>query len=200
MIGSIHIYEDIISKDKQGILEDYFSTKKIGWKHINNTEYIESYQPQDVMKPQSITDSYIKSIISEIEKNVANKLKTKVKSNYRFKVNLLKSEYFSKDRNPKDSIHIDIFYPHISMVYYINDSDGDTKFYKLKEGSSDNFIKYVSNKEYDRFQEFKSVSPKKGRVVVFDGLILHHSTYPKYGDRYVINFNTIIETEPNSVI
>ena len=200
MIGSIHIYEDIISKDKQGILEDYFSTKKIGWKHINNTEYIESYQPQDVMIPDSITDSKIKSIISEIEKNVASKLNTKVQSSYRFKVNLLKTEYFSKDRNDKDSIHIDRFYPHVSMVYYINDSDGDTRFYKLNNGSSEKFVEYLSNKEYDRFEEIQSVSPKRGRIVVFNGLIPHASTYPKYNDRYVLNFNTAIETKPTSVI
>lgn len=200
MIDNIYIYEDIISKEKQDILEKYFSNKKLGWKHINNTQYINSYQPQDVMLSESIGDKTIKSIILEIEQNVASNLKKSIQSNYRYKVNLLKSEYFSEDRNDKNSIHIDRYYPHISMVYYINDTDGDTKFYNLKEGKVDNFKEYLNNKEFDRFLEFKSVTPKKGKIVVFDGLILHSSTYPKQKDRYVINFNTVINVTPNSVI
>lgn len=200
MIDNIYIYEDIISKEKQDILEKYFSTKILGWKHINNTDYIDSYQPQDVMLPESITDKNIKSIILEIEKNVASNLGKNIKSNYRYKVNLLKSEYFSKHRNYKNSIHIDRDYPHISMVYYVNNTDGDTKFYNLLEGKVDNFKEYLNNKEFDRFLEFKSVTPKKGKIVVFDGLILHSSTYPKQKDRYVINFNTVINVTPNSVI
>lgn len=200
MINSIHVYEDIISKEKQDILENYLSSRKVGWRHINNTEYIDSHQPQDVMISDNITDTNIKSIISEIESSVANKLNTNVQSNYRYKVNLLKPEYFSEDRNDKDSIHIDRFYPHVSMVYYVNDSDGDTRFYKMGDGNPGKFIEYLSRKEYDRFIEFKSVTPKKGRIVVFDGLIPHASTYPKNGERYIINFNTAIQTSPTSVI
>lgn len=200
MIDKIYIFEDVISKEKQDILENYFSKNKLGWKHINNTDYLESYMPQNVITPDRITDSNIHSIISEIEKTALLKIGLNFQTNYRYKVNLLKSEEFSSQRNSKDSIHIDRYYPHIAMVYYINDTDGDTRFFKLNGDSSDKFIQYLNNKEYDRFTEFKSVTPKKGKIIIFDGLIPHASTYPQTKDRYIINFNTVVKTNPSSII
>jgi hypothetical protein len=200
MIDSFHIYEDIISKDKQNILEEYFLNKIIRWDTINNTPYIESYNRQKVLSSEKIKDDYIKSIILEIEKNVSLKINKSIHTNYRYKVNLLKSEDYEKSKNIKETIHIDRYEPHISMIYYINDSDGDTKFYKLNDGNILECMKYIQKEEYNRFTQIKSISPKKGKVVVFDGLIPHQSTYPKKGNRYVINFNTVIKTKATSLL
>lgn len=199
MIDKIHIFEDIISKDKQDVIEKYFSNSSLDWKDINNTTFLDTHLPQKVLPSKFIKDTSIKSIISEIERNVATKIGTSINTNYRYKINLLTSSDYLESRNQKESIHIDRYEPHVSMVYYINDSNGDTKFYKLKEGRILEWTKYIADGEYDRFIEFNSVSPKKGKIVVFDGLIPHHSTYPKMGDRYVINFNTVINTEPKSI-
>jgi hypothetical protein len=136
----------------------------------------------------------------EIEKNVSSKINQSIDTNYRYKVNLLESEDYIKSKNSKETIHIDRYEPHISMIYYINDSDGDTKFYKLTHGNIIDCMKYIQNHEYNRFNQIKSVSPKKGKVVVFNGLVPHQSTYPKTGNRYVINFNTVIKTKPISLL
>jgi hypothetical protein len=66
--------------------------------------------------------------------------------------------------------HIDTTNSHLACLYYINDSDGDTVFY---------------NKD----KEIKRVSPKKGRIVFFDGLIKHSGSRPKDNHRAIINFN-----------
>jgi hypothetical protein len=200
MIDKIHIYEDIVSKEKQDSLEEYFLNKTIGWKHINNTTFLNTHLPQQVFPSDNIQDENIKSIIAEIEKNVVSNINATLETNYRYKVNLLNSSDYDSLRNDIESIHIDRYEPHISMVYYINNSDGDTKFYNLNNGKIIDWMTYVSNGEYDRFSEIKSVSPKKGKIVVFNGLVPHHSTYPRTGNRYVINFNTIIKTPPKSVI
>ena len=200
MIDTIHIFEDIISKENQDILEEYFLNKTVGWKHINNTVFDGIYLPQDVLIPKNINNEKIKSIISEIENNVIGKIDNTFQANYRYKVNLLKSTNYLHERNDMDSIHIDRDNPHISIVYYINDSDGDTKFYKINNGNISEWQNYVSNRNYKKFSEIKSVSPKKGKVVVFNGMIPHHSTYPKIGNRYVINFNTAIKPTPTSAI
>lgn len=197
MIDKIYVYEDIISKDKQDLLENYFLKDTLSWKKINNTSFLDFDLPQRVISPDKIHKD-IQPIISEIESNVALNLNTIVQKNYRYKVNLLKSEDYYETRNNKQSLHIDRYEEHISIVYYINNSCGDTKFYNLN-GEVNHWMNYISNEEYDRFVEFKSVSPKKGKVVVFNGLIPHHSTYPKKGDRYVINFNTVIKTKPKSL-
>lgn len=200
MIDKIHIFEDIISKEKQEVLEKYFVSKTNGWKLINNTTFLDTHLPQMVLSPSRINDENVKSIISEIEKNVVLNINASFHTSYRYKVNLLKSQDYTKIRNNKESIHIDRHEPHISMVYYINDSDGDTKFYKLDDGNILDWMNYVSNGEYEKFSEIQSVSPKKGKVVVFNGLIPHHSSYPQNGDRYVINFNTVVKSNPNTFI
>ncbi len=66
--------------------------------------------------------------------------------------------------------HKDADEKHFSILYYVNDSDGDTIFFD------------------DNGKEFKRVSPKKGRMVIFDSDILHTSTPPNEGRRVVVNF------------
>ena len=70
--------------------------------------------------------------------------------------------------------HVDQNQPHIVVLYYVNDSDGDT---------------YLFN---DDGTVMRTVSPKKGRFVVFDGSIMHGGGVPKKGVRSVINLNVFI--------
>jgi hypothetical protein len=68
-------------------------------------------------------------------------------------------------------IHIDNIFDHLVLIYYVNDSDGDTFLFD------------------DEGEVIKQISPKKGRVVVFDGSIKHAGGYNKEKPRAVINFN-----------
>jgi hypothetical protein len=84
----------------------------------------------------------------------------------RMKVNLL----FPGDGNPNNR-HTDFDFPHKTIVYYVNDSDGDTVFY------SGNDIVY-------------RCKPEKNKAVIFDGLIEHSSTCPvECNRRIVMNMN-----------
>ena len=69
--------------------------------------------------------------------------------------------------------HVDCNFPHTVVLYYLNNSDGDTVFFD-KQGN-------VSQR----------VSPKKGRVLVFDGTIYHGGGIPKKYPRSVVNFDII---------
>jgi hypothetical protein len=67
---------------------------------------------------------------------------------------------------------------HISMVYYVNDSDGCTRI----------FDKTVSE-GYEKLLPIAEISPKKGRAVVFKSNRFHASTPPvNASKRMVINF------------
>jgi hypothetical protein len=64
--------------------------------------------------------------------------------------------------------HIDLGEPHYSITYYLNDSDGDTIFFK------------------DDLTELQRVKPKENRMVISDG-IYHASSNPKN-----INFRKVL--------
>lgn len=67
---------------------------------------------------------------------------------------------------------------HWSMVYYVNDSDGDTVI----------FYPY----------ETVRITPKRGRVLIFPGHLKHTATNPVTNtERIVINF--VVETEKDEV-
>jgi len=68
------------------------------------------------------------------------------------------------------SPHTDLPFDHWVVLYYVNDSDGDTVF-------------------FDNGSKVKSVSPRRGRVVLFDGSILHGGGIPRNGPRSVVNFD-----------
>jgi len=72
------------------------------------------------------------------------------------------------------SPHVDLPFDHLVVLYYVNDADGDTVFFNEKN------------------EIIKSVSPKRGRVVAFDGSIYHGGGVPKNGPRCAINFDVYI--------
>ena len=67
--------------------------------------------------------------------------------------------------------HIDADIPHTVILYYVNDCDGDTYFFDKNNNVVD------------------TVSPKKGRMVVFDGNTTHASSQPSKGVRVTLNLN-----------
>jgi hypothetical protein len=68
-------------------------------------------------------------------------------------------------------IHNDQQFPHFVCLYYINNSDGDTIFYNNQK------------------EEIQRVSPKKGRIIFFDGTIKHSGSFPSKNTRAIINYN-----------
>jgi hypothetical protein len=67
--------------------------------------------------------------------------------------------------------HVDYPGKHTVVIYYVNDADGPTVFFD----KNNNIV--------------QSVEPKKGRVVMFDGEMLHGGGIPKKGPRCIINFD-----------
>lgn len=77
--------------------------------------------------------------------------------------------------------HVDFYARHKSLLYYVNDSDGDTVFYNEK---------YQGDTSLSKFTVQKKVSPKKGKAILFDGDHYHSSGIPKNTlRRVVININ-----------
>jgi hypothetical protein len=78
--------------------------------------------------------------------------------------------------------HIDNDQKHFVVIYYVNDSDGDTVIYNEK----------YSGKVYDQSELtiFKTISPKAGSIIIFDGRMYHTNYAPQKNNfRCVINMN-----------
>ena len=63
------------------------------------------------------------------------------------------------------------------------DSDGDTIIYDYKSKNKDDIPFFEDIKELQR------ITPKQGRVVVFDGAHWHTAEQPTKDKRCIINFN-----------
>lgn len=80
--------------------------------------------------------------------------------------------------------HVDTDLKHLVILYYVNDSDGDTTVYNETFGD-----------DFDKLTVKQTVSPKKGRYIIFDGAHFHASASPsKHDVRIVLNFNALINT------
>jgi len=83
--------------------------------------------------------------------------------------------------------HVDYFSPHSTLIYYINDSDGDTRIFdqEFKEDIG----------EPNAFTVKCRVTPKANRMLFLkNGLVYHTAANPILFDRrIVLNINLLIE-------
>tara|TARA_B100000282_G_scaffold163561_1_gene118277 strand:+ start:69 stop:644 length:576 start_codon:yes stop_codon:yes gene_type:complete len=81
-------------------------------------------------------------------------------------------------RGKVDTPHIDTNEKNFVMLYYVCDSDGDTIIYNEKV-------------ESEKYTVKESVTPKQGRVVLFDGGLFHTAEQPISNTRCVVNYNLV---------
>lgn len=117
--------------------------------------------------------NYIKIMLYFLE----DKTNLKVKDLFRVKINsLLTDRSAATQYNTPHIDHPDSDY--MSMVYYINDSDGDTVI----------FDQHVQQ-GYNNLTIANRVFPKKGKCVIFPSNQFHSSSNPVVADRrLIINF------------
>lgn len=86
--------------------------------------------------------------------------------------------------------HIDTYYKHIVAIYYVNDSDGDTFIFNECNNNFTSGQQDITTIKAGDFTVLKKVTPKKGKVLVFDGKHYHTSSWPRCNKyRSVINMN-----------
>lgn len=88
--------------------------------------------------------------------------------------------------------HVDMLDPHYAGILYMNDSDGDTVIYKETEEQLDG-----------NYEPIYSLSPKKNRLLLFDGSYYHTGHAPSgHNNRILLNFNyrKPISLQPEPVV
>lgn len=102
----------------------------------------------------------------------------KIKSVLRIKANL-NTKYVMNEKNKIDAIHKDIEKSnYLSLIYYVNDSDGDTLIYN------------------DNGKIEHKITPKQNSLIYFNSNKNHAGIFPiNNKKRIIINF--VVEIEPN---
>ena len=73
--------------------------------------------------------------------------------------------------------HIDYNFPHKTVIFYLNDSDGPTWIFNEK---------FNGPEEPTKFTVGEKVDPKENRMILLDGLQYHTASNPINSDRRVI--------------
>jgi hypothetical protein len=193
MINDIIILDDVVTPSYQQYLENMFMGEQMtNWLLLNDISYdvVQSSFGVKTVRPGLVhplkVDGQVKSHLYNLTLPlIFNSIDT-----IGFKYHdIFQGRSFLQFPNPESLVnnpHIDLTFPHLVCLYYVNDSDGDTILY---EQTSNDFGEVdVKSKE---FTVKKRVSPKRGRVLLFDGKYYHSSSSPTSNQRCIINFNLI---------
>ena len=187
----IKIYDNLFPKKLVDELELITTKSNFPWFKATNSFYSvsekvsEKYQnnPNVVNTPQLVHQFFVdRSIWQDIPVVLVENFFACDKNNIlesvgiiRAKANLMLKTQF--DPNCYNPPHIDMSIPHNVLLYYVNNSDGDTII----------FEKGTNNKIQQK------ISPKKGRLLYFSGDYYHSSSPPTSHDcRIVVNINLAI--------
>jgi hypothetical protein len=86
--------------------------------------------------------------------------------------------------------HIDTWRPHWVAIYYVNDSDGDTIIFNETNNTYNSGQSDIDKTLTGKFTIKQRVTPKKGKVLIFEGKYYHTSSWPTTNKcRSVINMN-----------
>ena len=200
MIDNIYVFDDIIEKPYQELIKETL----LGGDNSPSVDTVEEafpwYYTADItdnthkgnqgrfgfshqyVNPEDGIVSDFHNLFLGLIKNSCKKLKIK-------KVDVLQGRSFISTptnipRDDVDTPHVDMVAPHFIMLYYVCDSDGDTIIYNEKT-RFDN----CNPDDKMKFTIKKKVSPKQGRVVLFNGIHYHTAQQPNHDLRCIVNYD-----------
>ena len=200
MINDIYVFDDIIDKDYQNkiksvlIGETRYNDEDFPWYYIDDITASGDYENQkrgafghDYVHYEFGIESNFHYLFIDLIKKSCSKLKIK-------EVNTLQGRSFLQlptniKREDVDSPHTDMSHRHFVMLYYVCDSDGDTIIYNEKCKNYKNFDNNYDVVDRTKFTIQKKVSPKQGRVVLFNGALYHTAEQPNHNVRCIVNYD-----------
>mgnify|MGYP003115021089 CR=1 FL=1 len=172
--NKIWFFDNIINLDLQEKIKDLFLSNNFPWYFIPDVTNQKNQQQRPALQHYFVDEKNFTSqhidLIKPIIDNSCNKINFKykhierVKSFLQFSLNL-------KDYSV-DFPHIDSNQNHLVVLYYVLTAYGNTLIY-----------------DRDNKTILRSITPKQGSVVIFDGSYFHTAEQPKQGNRCIINCN-----------
>lgn len=187
------IYENFLPEEFENYLHDQLTSDHFPWYKSNPgyktviTDNQESEKwknscqgtqlcHQFIHLDKNKDNSFFKDVIIEFLQNAVNYIaldwNIREVNVLRSKSNIQLNNYNSSKVKLHNPPHVDYEFEHLVLLYYVNDSDGDTILFSDK----------------NKYKKLDCISPKKGRLLVFNGNHYHASSPPKtYDCRIVIN-------------
>ena len=190
MIDKIYVFDDIIDKPYQNkiksilIGETRYNHQDFPWYYIDDITSAGEYENQkrgafshDYVHYEEGIESNFHYLFIDLIKKSCSKLKIK-------NVDVLQGRSFLQlpsniKKEDVDTPHTDMSFQHFVMLYYVCDSDGDTIIYNEKTISEKGLTVQ------------KKVTPKQGRVVLFDGAYYHTAQQPNHSKRCIVNYDLV---------
>jgi len=180
MENEVHIFDDIIDLNYQEQIKTTLLENDFAWYYIGDVTnpYVNEQQrpgfQHNLVLEYGQENSPHHILFENLIKNCCSKFN-------RQSVEVIKGRCFLQlplnlKNNDVDMPHTDTHHNHIVILYYALDSDGDTIIYNEKTKSGNYTIK-------------KRVTPKQGRVVIFDGGLFHTAEQPINSSRCIVNYN-----------
>lgn len=189
MLDEVNIIENVVPLEIQDRLERIAFSPNFGW--FFNSSSDPDYMAKNPTLPNNAVDIFqfthrlassaaIHSDHYPVFAQLISAMPCIVTSLIRMKMNLTTRSIHFNEGNygvPHIDYPVGDFSNHIIALYYVNDSDGDTIIFNESESSKELTIK-------------ERIAPKKGRMVLFNGDLLHASSNPIKNDlRCVVNIN-----------
>lgn len=179
----LKVYDDIVPQGLQNYIEEMMTDSYFPWfinpktaaVEYDSALYKDSFQFVHTVFDEGQKRSQAYHEMLNLFHAIAVGTGIKFKEIYRIKANLqTMSTMGEKFCYPP---HVDQDRAHLVVIYYVNDSDGDLHIFdKIDKGYT---IK-------------QTISPRKGRVVLFDGDLYHAGRPPITSDmRIAVNFNFV---------
>ena len=191
----IFVFDNLITDEEQVKLQTLFLGQGPAWTFIQDVSGSDGKEKQrpgfnlNLFSDGEAKSKLFNVVVPLIEKAMEKVfLETGAKANYRLEKSraFLQVPLANLEGREYDNHHIDYVKPHLSILYYVCDADGETVLFdQMYHPNSENTVPSPS-----QLTERIRVTPKRGRTVIFDGFRWHTATQPKNCDvRCIINTN-----------
>jgi hypothetical protein len=189
MIDDIIVIDNVIDLAYQHELEMAFlGEMNAAWYLLNDVAYpgaAVKHQQPGIVHPLYESNQGILSPLYNLALPMMFKALADINFKYHATVRGRGFIQFPTGTNYVNHAHVDASEAHLVCLYYVNDSDGDTVIYDQTVAEIPN----LPGLPQDTFTVNQTISPRRGRVVLFDGLRYHSSTTPIGNRRCVVNFD-----------
>lgn len=193
-MSNIIVMDNVISKEEQDRLWDFIQDYRFSWHYGPSNVYEDDRNRGQCFPDENTVDSFqfthllLNSQISYKEPffdnfrepiiTIFKSLGLENRNLFRVKCNMLTNNRKFKE-GAYNPAHVDGEFDHWVVLYYVNESDGDTVIFNETYGSA-----------FNKLTVQQRVSPKIGRAVAFPGKYFHASCNPIKSDvRCVVNIN-----------